>query len=383
MRLSLALAVLVGLLSSGCYFTSKAATGAGRQNLAHQCVPDFSAAGDWVVADGGRSVVLPNGSNIHLFGDTLLQSADAENAGDYTMVGNTVGIGRCAGGAYRIDYYYREDSGGRHAIFELPNPKLRLWPVDGYFFGGRLHVVLGKIRAVSTGLGFEQEGTVIATVHNPFDPPSRWTISYEPLTEAKTPYQPNLGITLWGDFAYLFGSLVTNEGPNPVVLLRLPAAVPSNPRAHLQYLSRRGSFEPVARFTPEDAWIVLKASPTTMYVHWHPGLQRWLTLYADPAFGSPNMMLSTAARLEGPWSSPRVVYRFPEMTAPEYRNRGLVCYAVAEHPQLRRAGGRVLVATYACNTLGGPFPPLEDLHLYRPKAVLIDLAAPDPEPAAR
>jgi len=43
-------------------------------------------------------------------------------------------------------------------------------------------------------------------------------------------------------------------------------------------------------------------------------------------------------------------------------------------PELRMDGGNELVVTYACNTLGAPLPAREDLGLYYPKTITIDVA---------
>jgi hypothetical protein len=138
-------------------------------------------------------------------------------------------------------------------------------------------------------------------------------------------------------------------------------------------LADDGDWRSTARFAGDARIVVQEASPN-MYVHYHAGLGRYLTVHADPVFGSPEMVVQTAESLEGPWSEGAPVFEFPEMLEPRADGADVVCYAVTEHPELRMDGGNELVVTYACNTLGAPLPAREDLGLYYPKTITIDVA---------
>jgi hypothetical protein len=335
------------------------------------CLPHIETTGEWLAADGGRTIPLSNGTSIHLFGDTMLDAATPSDPGAFEFVGNSIGLGGCGKGGYSIDYIWGERGGRREAFFEMGVAGVRLWPVDGFELDGRLHIVLTKIVSTDDGLGFDCIGTVWATVENPFDAPREWRISYQDLTPAET-YLPDKGITVEDGFAYLFSSLLVGDYPQPAMLLRVPLSGVDAPSSHLEYLSNGGNWRSTTLFAG-DARVLVQAASPNMYVHYHAGIGRYVTVHADPAFGSPEMVIQTAPSLEGPWSEGVPVYEFPEMLEPRPDGADVICYAVTEHPELRMNGGDTLVISYSCNTLGAPVPAREDLGLYYPKTVTMDL----------
>ncbi len=339
-----------------------------------QCLPELAPAGAWLAADGGRSIPLADGRSLHLFGDTLLGPADADDARENTFVGNSVGISRCDDEGWHVDYHYRDDGRTRSAIFDLDDGSTRLWPVDGFRRDGRLHVVLAKIIHIDSGLGFDYAGSVLATVSNPNAAPTTWQITYQDLTGRAGP-RPGKGVTVHDGDVYLYSSIGDGAYPHPAGLLRLPTRALGDVRGRLEYLSNDGGWKPLAGAIAGDVRVVVEETSPNMYVHFHDKLGKWVTVHADPTFGSPDMILRTADDLAGPWSKGKLAYKFPEMLDDKNRGRDVICYAVTEHPQLRRDGEQVLVVTYACNTLAGPLPSPDDLEIYRPKTVTLNLDA--------
>jgi hypothetical protein len=336
-----------------------------------KCLPHIESTGDWLAADGGRTIPLSNGTSIHLFGDTLLDASTPEQPGATYMVGNSIGLATCADGGYSIDYIWREQDGTRGAFFDMGVEGVRLWPVDGFELGGRAYVLLGKIVETTEGLGFDCIGTTWATIENPLDAPRDWRITYQDFT-GKEGFRPDKGITVKDGYVYLYSSLVGDQYPSPVDLLRIPQTGLDAPAAHLEFLTDSGDWRPTSSFAG-DARAIVEESSTTMYVHYHAGLGRFVTIHADSVFGSPNMVVQTAPALEGPWSEAAPIYQFPEKLEPRPDGSTVNCYAGTEHPQLRMNDGNTLVVTYACNTLGGPVPSLDNLEIYFPKTVTIDL----------
>ncbi len=343
--------------------------GRGIKNPRGQCLPMMGTTGGWLAADGGRSLALPDGRSIHLFGDTLVGPVNASDRRSNTFVGNSVGVGQCIGGEWKIRYVWRDDGVKREPIFDLKDGKTRVWPVDAFYLGTKLYVVLAKIVHVDTGIGFDYAGSVLGTVHNPLENPALWRIGYQPLTGIEQ-YRPSRGITVSGHYAYIYSHYETAY-PHPGILLRLPLNGLAAAARSLQFLARGNQWLHVSQLTRENVQVIAPDTSPNMYVHHDPSLKKWTTVHAEPTFGSPNMILRTADRLEGPWSKGVVVYQFPEMLDPRLKHKSIICYAVTEHPQLRR--GSTIVVTYACNTLEGPLPGPDELHLYYPKTVTIDL----------
>ena len=67
-------------------------------------------------------------------------------------------------------------------------------------------------------------------------------------------------------------------------------------------------------------------------------------------------------------------YDFPEMADNDPDDPEVGCYAVTEHPQLRLHDGDTLVVTYACNRYESVVPSVDDLDLYYPRTLTVDLA---------
>lgn len=346
---------------------------AGETLVASSCSPKIEPKGAWLAADGGRSIPLPGGTGVYLFGDTALATGAA--SGGYQFVGNSIGIGRCVGNTFSIDYFWQDSALPRVGFFDIGEAGVRLWPLDGFYRDGHLHVLLAKIIATDVGMGFDSTGTVWATVDNPLDAPSSWRIRYQDFTAADQ-YMPDKGITVDGDHAYIYSTLFRPAYPQPAALLRVPLDGLDAPRENAEYLTEGGEWLALSHFKG-DARTVVADPSIDMSVHYNEALGGFFTVHGSPFFGSPDVILQTAPSLEGPWSKGRVVYRFSEMLTPRADGATVVCYAVTEHPEFRMNGGKKIVVTYSCNTIDAPLPAREDLDTYLPKTITFDLSTLD------
>ncbi len=288
-----------------------------------------ASAPKWLGADGGRSIDLRNGTHVHLFGDTAVYPVPS-NLWNYAFIGNSIGIGRCltpAGGKprYAIEYRYPvvpppppedmpDPTNGARPFFETPgsdgsqenlegaNP--RLWPMDGCYLRGRLHVLLQRTRLCTPAENtknvpfcWRMLDYFIASVANPLDDPREWrtTYSWLALGEANAGAKaagPDLSMVAHRDlagvpddrFVYLFGmlrhgfrpSLHRILGPaipylklvgNMAVLFRLPSSAldrggssaPPGLQSSLQFLSPDGTWKPYAALPSATALSKLDA----------------------------------------------------------------------------------------------------------------------------
>jgi hypothetical protein len=287
------------------------------------------------------------------------------------MVGNTVGVSRCRGADWSIEYFWRDTGTERAAIFDIEGE--HVWPSEGFVLDGRLHVILSRVIRVDYGLKFDYGGSLLATVDDPEVSPDAWSIQYKTLSTSRA-FRPNKGVTVVGEHAYMFTELPAGEYPHPVILLRLHESGLDAPEDRLEYLAKGRSWTPIAEWTAEDSHIVAERMGPTMYVHRHPGLDRWLTFGVDPE-DRRQIIMETAEALEGPWTSHGPVHRFAEIPEafPDGGEPHIACYAVTEHPQLRRNNGDTVVLTYSCNRTRGFDFGAVDLELYRPKSIAVDL----------
>jgi hypothetical protein len=96
-----------------------------------------------------------------------------------------------------------------------------------------------------------------------------------------------------------------------------------------------------------------------------------LAVYPAPGGLFTNASYSRASQLTGPWTTPKPLFRYPEMEKDDPRHTPHVfCYAAKEHPELE--SDHKLALTYACNSSEEP-EIFRDLRLYKPNLVFVAL----------
>ncbi len=313
------------------------------------------------------------------------------------------------------------------------------WPISVAAVGDALYVALLRVAPAPPrgpfALPFNLVGVDLARITDATRPPQAWTIAIAPLS-SRGDLLPATSLVATRDHLYAFATLDLGEGGDeratsrsPRGLTRLPldalAAWPQarqhtaaggtsaqstesarsagdagdaesvHPRdaregafeleSKLEILLRDGSWQ--SRAEVARARILMADDASEMSVHYDPEHRAWLAVYSDPtreAGGGPadTVWLRAAARLEGPWSRPRALYRMPELARPDGPPPGEpFCYAAKAHPELAPAG-RLLV-TYVCNLFASradEIPAvLERLRatpaLYRPRVVELPVPA--------
>ena len=68
----------------------------------NNCLPEFSIK--WLAGSRWWNVYLPNGTFIHLFGDTLLGPINYYDQRPITFVGNSIGLAECYDQKFSIQY---------------------------------------------------------------------------------------------------------------------------------------------------------------------------------------------------------------------------------------------------------------------------------------
>lgn len=317
---------------------------------AEKCTPEFPLKNGWLGADAAYSIPLPDGRDVWIFGDTLYGDRRVVIDSEPRMVRNSIGISRCEGSQWKLDYFIRKDPVGNPMdFFQAKGPKW-YWALDGFVSGDQLWVTLLCIRSApkltSEALGFETCGTDIAEVTNLKADPPDWDIKIFPLVPDGAKAYPSATTVVEGDYAYLFA--LYEEGSRPMLLTRIPLKeLDENAAEHLQYLAADGTWKP--GFKPSDAKVVMEHGNTEMTIRYHSGLKEWIAVMNDSDLASGKIVLRTAPALTGPWSKGQIIYRIPELKKgnPDY-DKDNFCYAGKEHPEFR--GKNSLLITYACNT---------------------------------
>jgi hypothetical protein len=313
----------------------------------------FPYTGGWEGADAAYSVPLEKGRTLWLFGDTFVgPSGDTGRKQVWGMPRNSIGIAECRVQKPCQPRYYWTKMATRmpRAFFDTGTDEW-YWPMDGFVWKGRLYLMLSRFHAKGTGaFGFESTGAVLATIPNYQASPAEWKVEYQAVL-ASTEVMPGVSIVLAGKFAYFF-TFVNREGLRFTALARLPLERLNKapiPEGHWQYLTSDGQWKGWRNSKlPGDAKQVMAEGYTEFTVRYHPEEQRWLAVMPSSILEGRGVY-STAPSLEGPWSRPQTLYRYPEMQpGNENYTKNVFCYADKEHPELEEPG--VLVFTYACNS---------------------------------
>lgn len=337
------------------------------------CVPSFPYDDGWLGADAAYSIRLSDSKSVWLFGDSFVGEPGRKNRSGSKMVSNTIAISSCAGGTWRIRYYWRN----RRA--KLPQPffisgveQFHYWPLDGFYVNGTLYVALAKIVDQPKGgpFGFEMIGVRLAKIANPLDDPTRWTVKYLDLSDSKVAF-PGVATIVSGDHVYLYTVLDdAQHKSHPMILARIPIAQLDRPRDAIEYLANDGTWKAGGGW--QDARIIIDRGATEMSVRYHASIKKWIAVQNGPQPFSHEIVIRKAPALEGPWSEPESIYSFPEMKKSDPRyDQDTFCYAAKEHAEFTSATGSTVV-TYACNSLELR-KQIENMTIYRPQVFELDV----------
>lgn len=344
----------------------------------------------WLGADAAYSVSLGNGKSLWLFGDTFVGAPGTTSRKQPTaFIRNSVGISACSGMRCSFRYYWRGQNTAKPGeIFAAPG-KDWFWPMDGFIYKGTLYVALMQMHADGSGaFGFAFSGSQLASVKNYTDPPSQWTVRYQPLNTGDSAV-PGVSIVVdqgpggnpdpanpnGADFAYFFTYVQT---PQHLALLRIPLAdldALARPGASAwQYRNRSGGWEAWPRNAtalPSDHATVMQPGATEMTVRYHASTKQWIAVFPAALDGKAHYALSSL--LTGGWGAAEDLSTYPEMrpSNPNYTPH-VFCYAAKEHVELETPGQ--LFFTYACNSTVEK-EILGNMNLYHPVVVTQSLPA--------
>ena len=337
------------------------------------CTPHFPFQQQWLGADAAYSIPLPDGRSVWIFGDTLYGDKRVVVGNDPRMVRNSIGISRCTGGKWDLDYTIRKGKeGGFLDFFKARKKDTWYWALDGFYYDNKLWVTLLCIRAVpvttSAALGFETCGTDLAKVSRLDRDPQQWTIETLPFVEDGVKAYPSATTVVDGKFAYLFALYETIE--RPLLVTRIPLSGLNEPKKYVEYLAKDGTWKP--GFDPKNAKAVMAHGNTEMTIRYHSEIRKWLAVMNDPKFFTDKIILRTSPELTGPWTEGAVIYRVPEMQKDiAGYDPDTFCYAGKEHPEFR--GKDSILFTYACNTKSVP-KLVTNTGIYFPQVVRIPLS---------
>ncbi len=369
---------LAGLLLSALVLASGCASmpgplGAGQRS----CIPHFPYAQGWLGGDAVYSVPVPTGTaereTIWLFGDTYVGAPEATDREGAALIHNSVGVSRCASeGVFEIEYAWRSDeSGAPAAVFVTDRERHYVWPLDGFFLGDQLYVVLVEVRTVAgrgpLRLPIRVVRTLLARVENPDDPPAYWRVEQRVLTDEGEPIVPG-GVYVERGFVHGLAAGGPDATTHGRFLIRLPIEVierwPDDLTSSIETFTNRGAWEPGLHAANARIMIPDVANEPTLDRIGETG--RYFVVYGaplqtsgngtpspTPKLDSSSIFVRTAPSLTGPWSKRQRLHVMSDaFEAPRDPRRGWrFCYAAKAHAEHSPEG--ILVMTYVCNLAAG------------------------------
>jgi hypothetical protein len=321
----------------------------------------------WLGADAAYSIPLGGDRTLWLFQDSFVATSAANVRTESHMVHNTVAVqtGRDPTTA-SIAFAWSGGGGGGGekpgSFFPEDEENHWYWPLEGIRIDGVLVIFQQRIRGTpGQNLGFADDGCRALLVANPDDDPHAWRTTKVDLDAL--PGMPR-GIDL--------ATAVVRQGDDVFML----AVAESND--HAGYLAKARAADLAAGNFGALAWwngsaYVAGATPAKVMdnagpensLHFDSTSKKWVHVRTD-GFGATTIVVSFADRIEGPWSSPRLVFR-----PPEDDREHISVYAAKAHPELVADGA--LVITYATNTLADFGTLVRDSSIYYPRFVKLRL----------
>jgi hypothetical protein len=301
----------------------------------------------WLGSDVGESIVLSPKKTLWLFGDTFIGSlSNGMRVPGAAMVNSSIAIqDRTQAPPDGMTFYWKQQNGKPASFFPHQDgtPGCYYWVCKGVMLRGELFLFGWGICTDDTnGLGFREEGTVLIRISNPLDPPERWVQKVSTL-ELGRGNNFHTAVLAKGPYLYLYGIVQPRQTALARVRIkdlrqgRLAEAYeywvngPAGPHWGKQATNCVPQFLPVC---------------SECVVHYEPAWKLY-TCFTYDAF-SPEIYVTVARDLKGPWSKPAPIYWVPEHHRFSFP---IISYAVRQHPELSHKPGGI-VLTYATNVGG-------------------------------
>jgi hypothetical protein len=297
--------------------------------------------------------VLPTGESLWVFGDTVEGPFKSIHGLDLSRLrSNTAAVvprQDASQGIRQFQFLTTPDGKRPRQIVPFAadeDPAVhRLWAIHGVSIGQRIYLFYHRItllKGVDVFANFQLDGMGIARCEV-------GDYRFERLTapdgsrEFWKGNEPSFGVFVEqaGDYIYLWGCLQTEmhlarTRPDSIEDLASYEYLVESPSMSRPTVAPRWvrKFEPTAK--------LFDSVPNEMSAAYNPHLLRHVAIHS--LHREHKIVMRTAPKITGPWSGGEIVFR------PERIADGDLIYAVKEHPELARDGGRVMYITFVNST---------------------------------
>ena len=299
----------------------------------------------WLGSDVGESIVLSPKKSLWLFGDTFIGAlSNGVRVAGAPMINSTIAVqDRTKPPPDCLTFYWKEKDGKPASFFphQAGTPGDYYWVTKGLMLEGELFLFAFCITGEAQGIfGFKEAGSALIRVPNPLEPPDRWVQTAYPLKFA-TNQSFHAALVVREPYLYLYG--IVQPRQTALARVRLTDLRKGKLSEGYEYWVRgphgphwgREATNCVPQFLPVNSECSVQYEPA-----W-----KLYTCFTYDVF-NPDIFLTTAPELTGPWSPPVPVYRVPEHGQLPFP---IMSYAVRQHPELSSRPGEIIL-TYATNT---------------------------------
>lgn len=340
------------------------------------CVPEFPFRDGWIGGDGDVSVPISNTQTLFIFSDTYVGNKNHQSRLEpgMKMVSNTVAVETCMPNGKTEAHYFWNNmyTNNPEPIFKSFTSRYRYWVNDAFKYGSCLYVVLQKVAnkkgaAPDDFFSFSLEGTTLAKIKNPTDPPTQWNIELIPFKGFEYTIMGIHCHAVLDEFIYFFVS--RNGNDNLQFLVRKKLDLLDNPESPSEYYAINGTWKSGIR--ADDMDTVIKGFRANT-VNYHTDLKLWVMI-CDIKFMDNKIKMRTSSFLTGPWSEEKVIYELPEITP------GTVSFSKSNFAYLSReciqnydSSTHTMLLTYDINN--SSFSEINaNPNIYTPKVIKIPL----------
>ncbi len=305
----------------------------------------------WLGSDDGESILLSSKKTLWLFGDTFIGPlTNGARAAGAPMIHSTIAIqDRTKPPPDCMTFYWKEEAGKPASFFphQAGTPGDYYWVTKGVMLKGELFLFAWCISGEAQGLlGWKEAGSALIRVPNPLDSPEHWVQRAYPLKLGQG-NTFHAALVVKAPYLYLYG--IVQPRQTALARVRINDLLDGKLTETYEYWVRgpqgphwaREATNCLPQFLPVNS---------ECSVHYEPAWKLY-TCFTYDVFG-PEIFLTTAPDLTGPWSKPEPIYWVPEHHRFSFP---IMSYAVRQHPELSTRPGDV-VLTYATNVPGSEDP---------------------------
>ena len=298
----------------------------------------------WLGSDAGESIVLSDKKTLWLFGDTFIgQLSNGVRVAGAPMINSTIGLqDRTKRPPDGMTFYWKEKDGQPASFFphQASTPGEFYWVTKGVMLRGELFLfafcIGGDTRSFST---WHEDGGTLLRIPNPLDPPAQWVQKAYTL-KLPAGHSFHSALVVKEPYLYLYGLVQPRQ--TALARVRVDELLKGRLTEAYEYWVS-GAEGPHWGKAPEHCVPQFLPNNTECTVHYEPAWHLY-TCFTYDAF-SPEIYVTTARELTGPWTKPASIYWVPEHHRFSFP---IISYAVRQHPELSTKPGEV-VLSYATN----------------------------------